>query len=487
MLSENLEENIKFLKLKFMDCFDVIFREFTLGKNETKCLLVYIQEIVNTETINKNFFHSLMEDFNVYNVNLDKKEALEAIKNKFIEIGNVEKITLLEEAVEDILDGKCVFLISGISAGLSLNTSKWQHRSIGEPISEAVVRGPSESFTEAISINISLIRKRLKTHNLKMEKLEIGHLSRTRVVMSYIKGVACEKVVNEARKRLEKIDIDSINDSGEIEQFIEDNPYSPFPQISYTERPDIVSACLSDGKVAVLVDGSPLVLVFPAVFVDFLSSPEDYYVRFYFGTFIRMLRYIAFVIALFLPSIYVAMTTYHQEMIPMSLLTTLIAVRAAVPFPAVIEALLMEFTFEVLKKAGIRLPKPIGEAVSIVGALILGELAVSIGIVSNVMVIIVAFTGIASFVIPKYNQSISIRLLRFPLMILAGSTGLFGIITGFLFLLIHLVSLRSFGVPYFSPFSPLSLPDWKDSMVRFPIWTLRKKPEFMKKRSSKIR
>ncbi|HOA98240.1 MAG TPA: spore germination protein, partial [Acetivibrio saccincola] len=264
---------------------------------------VYIQEIVNTETMNKNFFHSLMEDFNVYNVNLDKKEALEAIKNKFIEIGNVEKITLLEEAVEGILDGKCVFLISGISAGLSLNTSKWQHRSIGEPISEAVVRGPSESFTEAISINISLIRKRLKTHNLKMEKLEIGHLSRTRVVMSYIKGVACEKVVNEARKRLEKKDIDSINDSGEIEQFIEDNPYSPFPQISYTERPDIVSACLSDGKVAVLVDGSPLVLVFPAVFVDFLSSPEDYYVRFYFGTFIRMLRYIAFVIALFLPSI----------------------------------------------------------------------------------------------------------------------------------------------------------------------------------------
>lgn len=235
------------------------------------------------------------------------------------------------------------------------------------------------------------------------------------------------------------------------------------------------------------MDGSPLVLVFPAVFVDFLSSPEDYYVRFYFGTFIRMLRYIAFFIALFLPSIYVAMTTYHQEMIPMSLLTTLIAVRAAVPFPAVIEALLMEFTFEVLRKAGIRLPKPIGEAVSIVGALILGELAVSVGIVSNVMVIIVAFTGIASFVIPKYNQSISIRLLRFPLMILAGSTGLFGIITGFLFLLIHLVSLRSFGVPYFSPFSPLSLPDWKDSMVRFPIWTLRKKPEFMKKRSSKIR
>jgi spore germination protein KA len=231
------------------------------------------------------------------------------------------------------------------------------------------------------------------------------------------------------------------------------------------------------------VDGSPFALIFPAVFEHFLTSPEDYYVRFYFGTFIRILRYIAFSIALFLPSMYVAMTTYHQEMIPMSLLTTLIAVRTAVPFPAVIEALLMEFTFEVLREAGIRLPKPIGETVSIVGALILGELAVNVGIVSNVMVIIVAFTGIASFVIPKYNQSISIRLLRFPLMVLAGTIGLFGIILGFLFLLIHVVSLRSFGVPYLSPFTPLSLSDWKDSLVRFPIWHMRKRPEFMNKKN----
>jgi hypothetical protein len=416
-------------------------------------------------------------------VELDRENIIHAIKNKFIEIGGIKEIASLKEAVKGILDGSCVFLVSGTSAGLLINAENWQHRPIGEPITEAVVRGPSESFNEHIAVNVSLIRKRLKTHDLKMGKFEIGQLSRTDVVISYIKGIANEDVINEVRERLERIDIDSVNDSGEIEQFIEDNPYSPFPQISYTERPDIVSASLSDGQVVVLVDGSPFVFILPALFVDFLSSPEDYYVRFYFGTFIRMLRYIAFGIAIFLPSIYVAMTTYHQEMIPMSLLTTLIAVRAAVPFPAVIEALLMEFTFEVLREAGIRLPKPIGEAVSIVGALILGELAVSVGIVSNVMVIIVAFTGIASFVIPKYNQSTSIRLLRFPLMVLAGTIGLFGIILGFLFLLIHIVSLRSFGVPYLSPFTPLSVSDLKDSFVRFPIWLIRKRPKYMNKKT----
>lgn len=414
---------------------------------------------------------------------LDRENIIHAIKNKFIEIGGIKEIASLKEAVKGILDGSCVFLVSGTSAGLLINAENWQHRPIGEPITEAVVRGPSESFNEHIAVNVSLIRKRLKTHDLKMGKFEIGQLSRTDVVISYIKGIANEDVINEVRERLERIDIDSVNDSGEIEQFIEDNPYSPFPQISYTERPDIVSASLSDGQVVVLVDGSPFVFILPALFVDFLSSPEDYYVRFYFGTFIRMLRYIAFGIAIFLPSIYVAMTTYHQEMIPMSLLTTLIAVRAAVPFPAVIEALLMEFTFEVLREAGIRLPKPIGEAVSIVGALILGELAVSVGIVSNVMVIIVAFTGIAFFVIPKYNQSTSIRLLRFPLMVLAGTIGLFGIILGFLFLLIHIVSLRSFGVPYLSPFTPLSVSDLKDSFVRFPIWLIRKRPKYMNKKT----
>ncbi|MDQ2085577.1 spore germination protein [Herbivorax sp. ANBcel31] len=484
-LSECLEGNFKDLKVMFKDCFDVEFREFTLGQNKSRCILAYIQEIVDTDNINENFLHSLMLDSEDEYISEDEESIMNTIKNKSITIGGIKKITLLKEAVKDILDGNCVFLISNSSIALSLSTQNWNHRSIEEPVTESVVRGPLEGFTEAISVNISQIRKRLKTHNLKMENMEIGRLSRTQVVISYINGIADEGIINEVKERLERVDVDSINDSGEIEQFIEDSPFSPFPQISYTERPDIVSASLSEGQIVVLVDGSPIVLILPAVLAHFLSSPEDYYTRFYFGTFIRVLRYIAFGIALFLPSIYVAMTTYHQEMIPMPLLTTLIAVRAAVPFPAVVEAFMMEFTFEVLREAGIRLPKPIGQAVSIVGALILGELAVSVGIVSNAMVIIVAFTGISSFVIPKYNQSISIRLLRFPLMILAGSLGLFGIIIGFLFILIHLASIRSFGVPYLSPFAPISLSDWKDTLVRFPTWFMTKRPRFMNKKNLK--
>ncbi|TYQ17967.1 UNVERIFIED_CONTAM: spore germination protein KA [Acetivibrio alkalicellulosi] len=482
-LSQCLEENLKAFKVIFKDCFDVKFREFTLPQNKSRCLLIYIQEIIDTDSINENLLHSLMLDSKDTYTDLNEESLMDSIKNKFISIGGIKKVTLLNEAVKDILNGNCIFIISDCSTTLSLSTQNFQHRPIGEPQTESVVKGPYEAFTEAISINISQIRRRLKTPDLKMEQMEIGRLGKTQVVISYIKGIADEGIINEVRERFKIIDVDLINDSGEIEQFIEDNPFSPFPQMVYTERPDIVSASLSEGHVVVFTDGSPFALILPSLFVHFLNSPEDYYTRFYFGTFIRILRYIAFAIALFLPSLYVAMTTFHQEMIPVPLLTTLIIVRAGVPFPAVIEALLMEFTFEVLREAGIRLPKVIGPAVSIVGALILGEVAVNVGIVSNVMVIIVAFTGIASFVIPKYNQAISIRLLRFPIMILAGTFGLFGIIISFLFLLLHLASLRSFGVAYLSPFTPSSLSDWKDTFIRFPTWSMIKRPGFMSKKN----
>ncbi|MFZ5989984.1 MAG: spore germination protein [Bacillota bacterium] len=481
LLSDSVEENLKMLKSVFKDCFDIIFRKFTFGSLKIEGLLAYIEGIVDSKSINKNLLHSLMLDINDQSRDepSDGQNLIDVIKNNSVTMGEIKEITSVKAAVKEILQANCVLFIAGSPIALSLSTQEWEQRSVSEPITESVVRGPMEAFTEGLKTNISLIRKRIKTPELKMEKYEIGRITKTQVVLSYIKGIADETVVDEIAKRLGRIDIDAINDSGELEQLIQDSPFSPFPQTQYSERPDIISASLAEGRITVLVDGSPFALILPAVFVHFLSSSEDYYHGFYYGSFTRVIRYIAFAITLLLPSVYVALTTFHQEMIPPPLLTTLVAARADIPFPAVVEALLMEFTFEILREAGIRLPKPIGQAVSIVGALVIGESAVNAGIASPAMVIIVAFTGITSFVIPKYNQSIAVRLLRFPMVILAGSLGIFGIIMGLLFLLTHMAALRSVGVSYLSPFAPVTLKDWKDTVARLPKWLMLDRPTFM--------
>lgn len=252
-----------------------------------------------------------------------------------------------------------------------------------------------------------------------------------------------------------------------------------------TERPDGVASALNEGRIAIIIDGTPFVLLLPTVFIHFLQSTEDYYERFLYPTVIRLLRLLVFFTALLAPSIYVAITTYHQEMIPTPLLISIVASRTGVPFPSVLEALLMEITFEALREAGLRLPRPVGQAVSIVGALVIGEAAVQAGLVSRAMVIVVALTGIASFIIPAYNMGISIRLLRFPVMFLAGSFGMFGITFAFLALLIHLSSLRSFGIPYLSPITPINLSGLKDSIFKVPEWMKNKRSTFITKEDKK--
>jgi spore germination protein KA len=265
-------------------------------------------------------------------------------------------------------------------------------------------------------------------------------------------------------------------DSAYIEEFIEDSPYSPFPQVQNTERPDVVAANLLEGKIAIMVDGTPIVLIVPMTFWAAMQSAEDYYERFLIGTFIRWIRFVFFLIALLLPAIYVAISTFQPEMIPTNLLLSIAGAREASPFPALVEALMMEITFEVLREAGVRLPKQVGSATSIVGALVIGQASVQAGIVSAPMVIVVSITGIANFAIPRFNLAASIRLVRFPMIILAGTLGLFGIGIGLLGLLIHLSSLRSLGIPYLSPVSPLSVRGLKDVLIRAPHWAMKLRP-----------
>ncbi|MNI28282.1 Spore germination protein A1 [compost metagenome] len=295
----------------------------------------------------------------------------------------------------------------------------------------------------------------------------------------YIQNIASDTIVNEVRLRLDQIDIDSILESGYIEEFIQDRTLTAFATVFNSERPDAIAAGLLEGRVAILVDGTPFVLLVPALFVHFFQSSEDYYQRSDIATLLRLLRYISFFIAMFAPSFYIAISTFHQEMLPTNLLINLAAQREGIPFPAFIEALLMEITYEILREAGVRMPRTVGQAVSIVGTLVIGQSAVQAGIISAVMVIIVSITAISSYVIPASSMSITVRMLRFVFMVLAASFGVYGIMIGVIGLILHLCKLHSFSFPYMSAFAPLNIKDQKDTLFRFPWPKMLTRPNFI--------
>lgn len=378
-----------------------------------------------------------------------------------------------------MIDGNTIILMDKVDKALVIGSTGWKDRSISEPNAENVVRGPKDGFTENIEVNTSLIRRRIKSPYLRMELLTIGAETKTKVVIAYLEGTAKDEIVNEVRERLGRIEINGVLESGYIEELIEDNPFSPFPQIEHTERPDKISAAILEGRVAILVDTTPDVLIVPTTFLQFIQSSEDYYERYLIATLTRFIRILAYLISVTLPALYIAFTSYHQEMIPTTLALSIAASREGVPFPSIGEAFIMEGTFEILREAGLRLPKQAGQAVSIVGGIVIGQAAVQAGIVSQAMVIVVALTGISSFAIPAFNASASGRLLRFPLMLMAAVLGLPGILAGLSIIVIHLNSLRSFGVSYMEPFISSKKNEFKDTVVRYPWWALNRNPNYI--------
>lgn len=456
-LSGALEANVKKLRELFSDCYDVTFRFFRTGR-EKDAVLIYINGLVNIQEINEHLLAPLMEGA------------------QQIPVASAKEIASLSQAIDEILSGQTVLLVDGETAALSFNLRKQEKRGIEEPPSESNIRGPRDAFIESLHVNTALLRQRIKSHRLKLRLYQLGRQTKTNVVVAYVEELAEPTLLEEIDNRLRRIDVDGIVDTSYIEELIEDQPFTPFPLTLVTERPDVVVANLLEGKAAILVDGSPQALVVPTTIFSLLQSPDDYYSRFWIGTTIRWLRYLFFAFSLILPSLYVAILTYHQEMIPTNLLIRIAASRDQVPFPALLEALLMEVMFEALREAGVRLPKQIGQAVSIVGALVIGDAAVAAGLVSPPMVLIVAITGIASFTSPRYNISIAIRLLRFPMMLLGGMIGLLGIMLGIIFIVVHLATLRSFGVPYMSPMGPTKRSDMKDVLVRSPVWMWNRRP-----------
>lgn len=474
-----LSNNLNMIRNKTGNSFDVIVRKVNIGlQPKIPTAIVYIDGLVDSQSIKDFLIESIMKSPDLQE-KLIQQDPLEVIEDEALPFGSIREASNWEQLFSALMNGETIILVDGKTKVLVVDTRGGERRSIEEPSSQVTVRGPRDGFTESIITNTSLVRRRIKDPNLWVESRKLGKVTNTDVAIMYINGIANEKIVEEVRRRIDQIDIDSVLESGYIEQFIEDQTYTSFPTLYHTERPDTVSGNLLEGRVAIFVDGTPFVLIAPAVFIQFFQAVEDYYARFDIATALRFLRLLIFSISIIAPAGYIAATTFHQEMIPTQLLIAVAAQREAVPFPAFVEALIMEVTFEILREAGIRMPRAVGSAISIVGALVIGQAAVQAGIVSPAMTIVVAMTAIASFATPSFAMAIAARLVRFLFMIAAATFGFYGIILGIIMLAVHLCGLRSFGVPYMTPMAPFIFKENADTFFRLPLWTLKKRPKLI--------
>jgi spore germination protein KA len=480
ILSKRLRENEALIRDAFGNSCDLIVRKVRFGTGPgIAVLVVHIDGLVDKVLVSEAIIKPIGVTSEILeSERLSSIQVQETLRDRLILLSDVKQVSDKAGLLDCIAGGKCGIIVDGSSEAFVCDVRGFEKRGVEEPQSEVVIRGPREGFTEVLRTNTSLLRRRIRDPRLWIKEFTVGRVSRTQVAIAYIKGIANDKVVQEARDRITRIDVDSIQESGELEEYLEDAPLSPFPTILRTERPDRVTGALFEGRIAILTDGTPFVLIAPVTFLMFLTSPEDYYERYFIASAVRLLRWASFLIALLLPALYVSVTTFHQEMLPTPLVLAIAAQREGVPFPAVFEALLMEVAFEILREAAVRLPKIYGPAISIVGVLILGEAAVRAGLVSSAMIIVVALTAIASFVTPIFSLSIAVRLLRFPMILLAGTLGLFGVVFGFSVVVIHVSSLRSFGVPFLEPIAPVIVSDLKDALIRLPWWAMDTRPEF---------
>ena len=482
-LSKKLDKNVDNFKNIFKDCGDITFRFIEIAKDKKlQACFIFSDGLIDKHLLSEYAIQLLLsssenEDFDL---NLIKKSLLEFLTKEAIAIPEVDEENKVDEIVNSILSGETILLIDGVDKALILSTRGWPTRGVGEPETETVVRGPRDGFSETLKINTTLVRRRIKDPKMKVKKFQLGRRSKTDVAVLYIEDIVNPELLNEVFKRLNNIDIDVIIDSAMLEHLIEDNYLSPFPQIENTERPDTVAASLYEGRVGILVDNTPFALIVPATLGTLLQSAEDYYSRWTITSLIRLLRIVAGFLAILSPALYIAITSFHPGLIPTKLTYYVAASRINVPFPSVVEAFLMEITIELLREAGTRISGPIGTTIGIVGGLIIGQAAVEAGIVSPLMIIIVAVTTIAAFALTSYELASGLRVCRFALMILAAILGLYGIMLGVVILTTHLARLNSFGIPFTSPYSGLGIEegDLKDTLIKAPIQNLEFRPKF---------
>jgi spore germination protein KA len=481
-----LDDNLKELQERLGHSPDIVIRRIKSTTTQVEVAAVYIEGLIEKLMVNEFVEHAMSFDkLSEENPVITSAEDIFLYMKELARgIGEEQTVGDWDVLFEALFSGDTVLWINGIREAIRGNTSGGEVRTVSDATTQVAIRGSKEGFTESIGTNISLVRRKIKSPNLWVESMKIGDVTQTNVSIMYIHGIVNDNTLHELRIKLQSIDIDGILESGYIEQFLEDTPFSPFPTLYNTERPDSVAGNLLEGRVAIFVDGTPFVLIAPTTFFMFLHAVEDYYQRYDITTLIRLLRFICLVISLFGPALFIAILNFHQEMIPTALLINFASQREGVPFPAFIEAMLMEFTFEIIREAGIRMPSPIGQTVSIIGGLVLGQAAVQAGIVSPAMVIVVSLTGISSFATPAFNMALSIRILRFIIMFIAAFMGLYGI-TIFTFILVaHMCSLKSLGFPYMSPFGPFIAENQKDSILRVPLKYMKTRPRLVSQKNN---
>ena len=454
-------------------------REVELGKAKIKCAIVYIDGLVDEESIQQNVLGSLQQKKDT-DYPQDANSLLEFIYWKTIAANHVQKSESFDNLTDHLLAGFTILFFDGINTILMIDTVGGEFRGVQEPVTETLIRGPREGFIENIQRNVSMIRRNVRDPNLRFKVYHAGSRSKKSIIVTYIDGVINPKLLEEVDRRLNTIDIDMLPESGYVEEWIEDSFLSPFPQMLNTERPDKVIAAIMQGKVGILIDGSPFALIAPINFSNVMQSLEDYYERWTIGSLLRLLRYLGAFISIFMPALYIALISLQPGMLPSQLVFSIAGTREGVPFPPIVEALLMVVTMELLQEAGARLPQTIGQTIGIVGGLVIGEAAVQAGVVSPIMVIVIALTAIANFAIPAYSVAIGFRIIRFAFMFAAGIFGLFGIILVYMMINIHFVNLKSFGVPYSAPFAPFFKDDWHDVLIRTPLQMIKKRPIYMK-------
>ncbi|MCY6959866.1 spore germination protein [Clostridium brassicae] len=462
----------------FSDTNDFITREITLcNKFNTTILVIYIDGMVNIELLDENILKPLMNEKvdSYFQQEFTSKDSnINILKKNVLTCSQIEEIKDFKQIINKILEGNVILYVDGTTVALSINLIEVKSRDISEPLTDPVIRGPREGFTELLSTNKVMIRRIIRNPNLKFEDITLGQQTNTTITICYIKGITNEQIIETLRKRLKNIDTDAILESGYLEEFIEDAPFSVFPTVGAYEKPDVICGKILEGRVAILCDGSPFVLTVPYLLIESIQTSEDYYIKPIVATFYRIIRIIGLFISINLPAMYLALISFHQEVIPFKLLLTIISSRQKVPYSAFTESFLMLLTFEILRESGIRMPRPAGSTVSLVGALVLGQSAVQAGLVSTPMVIVTAITAIGGFMSGSLLGAIPI--IRLILLIVSNFTGLLGIMVVNIMILIHLSSIRSFDVPYLSPFSSFSGTELKDTVVRLPLWAMITRP-----------
>ncbi len=473
VLTEDLNQNISLFKSMFKNIGTFVVREFS-NKNDArfKFCIFYIDGMVNSETINENIIKPLMHS----KIQPDSQNLLDMLANQIILINQVQKSGDIQQITESLNFGDTILFVEGEKDALILETKSFTLRSLSEPSAEQILSGPREGFNESLLVNLSLLRRRIKDKDLKMEYHSFGTRTHTRACICYVEGIADPNILEELHKRLQNVNIDGIIDTNYLREIIKDKIFTPFRTVGVSERPDVVAAKLLEGRIAILIEGSPVAITLPYLFVESFQSNEDYYLNFIYASFERFIRILSFFLTIITPGLYICAVGYHHDLIPFELFLSFTAQRSSVPLPASIEAFLLLIVFEIIKEAGIRMPSNMGQALSIVGALVIGQAAVEARLVAASMIIVVSLTAITNLLIPKLRTPAI--LFRYFLLLISSVMGYFGFIVGLSLILVHLLSLRSFGIPYLTPIDRFSLKpqDFKDVLFRVPWCKMKQRP-----------